>query len=251
MLYQYRWWHAAGLLLILVVIGYGYDFYPLQNQIYELKQSEIHLQEKLINTPLFPAKMSAENIKISGENTLVNAIHVSGLTIQTIHLLPNDQSENIVMHVDMRGSYQQWIALMNALEQKKQLISVQNFSCKSTEKNNLQIGIDVLLMQNAQVISYQQEVKSQNNPFCTRDNVDQWLNQSVDEVLLSPITQIKMVGYLQLGTHSQALMLLPNNVMRTIEMGSLLGVERGVVVAIYREHVVVRMRDGKKVMVGA
>jgi hypothetical protein len=209
------------------------------------------LQEKLA----FPADMHADKFNdqhsFTDENTLVNLVHVSGLTILAINVLPKEQLENVVMHVDMQGSYQQWIAFINVLEQKKHLISVQKFSCKWTEKNNVQISMDVLLMQNAQVVSQQNSVKSQYNIFCTRENVDLWFDQhNVDDVLLSPLAQIKMVGYLQLGTHSQALVLLPNRMIRTVEVGSVVGVESGTVVEIDSQQIVVRLKSGKQVVVG-
>lgn len=240
-LYKKRWLCAAGMILILVVLGYGYDLYPLQNQIAELQKVDINIHEKL----LFPAEKHAENPdqkKMSDMHAFVGVIHASGLTIQAINRLGNSNE----MHVDLQGNYQQWMNFIYILQQKSQLINVHNFTCKWSEKNNLEISLDVLLLGNLHAMPYQYIGL---NPFCTLENLDHWIDQKAKNVLLTPLAQIKMVGYLQLGRRNQAMMLFPDKIIKTVEAGNVLGLERAQVVKVFPHYVLVRLQDGRNVKV--
>src|SRR5262249_15969597 len=87
------------------------------------------------------------------------------------------------------------------------------------------------------------------NPFCSPQNMSKWNgNDESNNAVSVPLNQIKMIGYLQKGEHRQALVLLPNSVMKTVEPGFLLGSEKGEVVAVNRKQVVVRLADGRGVI---
>jgi len=243
MLYRYRWWLALGLVLFFAINRTYYDFYPIQNRINELQEIEMDSQEKLNNLQTISA-----NKMILGEKSdhalnhmsiAINMIEASGLDILSVN-----QVSELITHVDLEGSYRQWMRLINALQQKKHIVNVVHFYCRGVDKNHLQIGIDLSLLGDTKSKTTTSVMRDSVNPFCVGVNEEEWLQQ-----INAPILQIKMVGYLQLGTHSQALILMPDKKMINVEIGSVLGLERGVVVGIYQKYIVVKLPEGKEVRV--
>ena len=243
--YQYRWLYAGVFGVILVLMAYVYDLHPLLVQLDLLHQSEITLNEKMTAIKLqLPAVQS--NMPVSHENNglnwLMSFAERSGLTIQTVNL----SSSGKEFHILFKGNYQQWAGLLNQLEQNVNTITLKNVSCKWTEQNNLLIASDVLFADEThlQMMTHSNIANALHNPFCETSH--EWKSE-VNEALLSPINQIKMVGYLQLGSQSEALFLLPNKKVSMVKAGFLLGMERGVVLAIYRDRALVRLPNGKTV----
>lgn len=247
---------------IFFVMGYVYDVHPLVVRLRELNQAEINANKKLLAMKSQNPDIQSEVIhnhypdknELSDISRFISFIHSSGLIIQTSNFLsssPIKSARNNMMHLVLRGDYQQLVALINGLEKHLDSLALQDFSYKLTERNDLLITLDILssgLAHKLQEIGSRDEFVNRHNPFCITANMNKWI--AIDDsnaALSAPIERIKMVGFLQRGLHRQALVLLPNTVMRTVEPGFLLGSEKGVVVAVYRDHTLVKLPDGRGV----
>lgn len=262
MLYRYRLLFVIAFGLILLAIAYMYDVHPRFVHIANLKQTEDNLNEKLFakKQPFYtvqPKKM----IKVEPDNNILNhvselirLIRTSGLTAQSIELPPIKSDKSLrqaFIHIVLRGDYQQLAAFMSRMERRLNLFAVQNVSYKWTEKNDLLIAMDILpfnYAENKQLLNDSNILLAQFNPFCFANIMNKWMDDNnLNEALLAPIEQIKMVGYLQSGKYRQALVMLPNAVMRTVEIGFLLGSEKGEVITINKKQIIVKLPDERRV----
>lgn len=263
MLYRYRWLCVIAFALIVLAIAYIYDIHPGLAHVATLKQTENSLNEKLLARKLSPytaqpkksIKVESDKKRLNHLNELVSLISTSGLMALSIAApsLKSDKSRaQAYMHMVLRGDYQQLVTFMNNMQRHLDLFAVQNFSYKVTEKNDLLITMDVLSFDehadNHQVMNNGIAALAQSNPFCMANHMNKWSNDNnVNEALLVPIEQIKMVGYLQSGHHKQALVMLPDAVMRTVETGFLLGYEKAEVIAINKKQIIVKLPDERRV----
>lgn len=257
MLHQFRWIIVSVFGIFLLAMGYVYDIHPKLTQITLLNQQEKNLQQHFAAKKSQPSfaqsnkaiKHEPDNNKLTNISELIALIHASGLSIQNIKQSSSLQmaaAEKYLIHLVLRGEYQQLSALVDKLEQQSHALSLQNFIFNGSEKDNLLVAMDIMSFGRMRNTQSNSKIGNQQNPFCTRNHINKWFEQDeVNAALSAPLERIKMVGYLQQGTHRQALVLLPNAVMRTVEPGFLLGSERGVVVAVLRNGTQVKLADGR------
>lgn len=241
MIIEYRWVVIIGAGLIFVLAGYVFDLGPRQAELATLHQSEIMLHEKLAAMKALPGRGSAlkHNNQINGVNALADFIQSNGLNINKI------KQENNVLHVDLRGDYPQFIAMMSGLLEKTDVISLKTISCQ-WEKEYLQLGMNLLLMGKVDFLKHE-VLRDQMNPFCTSENRQSFMNE--DELLVSPISQIKMAGLLQFGERRVAILQMPDKMTVMVGVGDLIGLEKARVVGIDHDYVLARLDTGRELRV--
>lgn len=236
-------------ILMLFALIYIYDTHPLRVRVAELHEAEIKANKKLF---AMTARSKIIQPEISGHldknelrdiSQFISFIQSSGLIIQASDL------RNNTVHITLSGNYSRLFALIQALEKQQDLFALQDFSYKLTENNDLLATMDVsLLSQVHSVREINNHEDKRHNPFCITENINKWLEKDdINAALSVPIERIKMVGFLQHGSHSQALVMLPDSVMRTVEPGFLLGSEKGVVIAVHRSQTLVELPGGRTV----
>lgn len=253
--YQKKLMIIIVFILVFFVMGYVYDIHPLVTHVAELNKAEINANKKLLAMaeqkkniqPEIFNNQHVDKSELSDVSQLIAFIHSSGLIIQTSSFLSS--SQNKVMHLVLGGDYQQLLNFLDVLEKQTEPSTLQNFSYKLTEKNDLLVTMDVLLskqIRHLQEINGRDDFVSRHNPFCVTENINKWMGEAdVNAALSAPIEHIKMVGFLQRGKRRQALVMLPNSIVRTVEPGFLLGSESGVVVAINSDKTLVKLPNGR------
>lgn len=254
MVYQKRLMIVGLFVLMFLAITYVYDIQPLIAQLAELNQIEIKANEKLLamisqSKSVQPEVLDNQHVdknKLDDISKFISFIHASGMMIQTSDFL---SAPNNLMHLVLRGNYQQLFTLIKALEKHSDFFVLQDFSYKLTEQDDLLVTMNVFSSKQAhQEINIHDEILNKQNPFCIAENISKWIDENgVNAALSVPIERIKMIGFVSRGSHRQALVMLPNTMMRTVERGFLLGSERGVVVAINRDRMLVKLKNGRVV----
>jgi Tfp pilus assembly protein PilP len=61
-----------------------------------------------------------------------------------------------------------------------------------------------------------------------------------------PLSQIKMIGFLQQGLRHAALLFLPNNSLIMVEAGAVVGKERGIIMTISNHYLELLFPDKQK-----
>lgn len=256
MLYRYKLLLVMAFGLMLLTLGYLYDIYPRLAHIASLKQTENNINDQWISMKRLPSTSQLKKtINVASDKNVLNKlsdltrlIRASGLMIQSMALSPVNQdklSKQFLLRAVLIGDYQQLSLFIHELDRQAHSIALHDFSCKWTEKNDLLVTMVVFYFdhfENKKFIN-RDTVFTQFNPFCLSSSVDKWINDNLNEAVLAPLEQIKMVGYLQSGKHKQALVLLPNSVIRTVEPGFLLGSEKGKVVDINKKQIMVKLPD--------
>jgi hypothetical protein len=252
-MYQYRWWLAIFLGVSLCLVDYIYQLRPLMIKLQELSAAEIVLREKLTAVKNISKKLSSKHELIQATNNasknklnrmdaLLVFMQSSGLNVEAINI------ENDFIHLLLKGDYQQLFFLIDKLSQQHNFVTLKNFSYKALE-NNLLITLVVSLEGdglNKNITHKQTTIKNRFNPFCSTYSMDKWLERDDGkEIFQTPLAEIKMIGCLQLGERKQALLLFPNGAMKTVESGFVLGAEKGRVMEVDKDHVVVKLKDQK------
>lgn len=250
MLYQYRWLCAGMLSVLLFLTGYECYLSPLQNEISIMQQTLIDLSTDLpttnVATDTYHSASLVQKNKLQQIASLVALMHVHGFVLNKV----NQSADMTNVHIELQGLYPQWITLLNVLQQQTGL-RLQSVTCRWTEKNNLQIDMNVLLSGSQQpenVIGNKIAIKNPFNVFCIAENIQKWHVKTNANALISiPLLQLKMVGYLQFDQQVEAMIALPNHLTGSVQRGDLLGIEHAVVTEIYPRYLVLELPDGKRV----
>jgi len=250
-LYQHRWLSLCVLAIVLFVIGYAYGVHPVYLELEQLQQTKVDLLQQLAKMKIKSNAMMTTHSRnhFRAWNALPDSLLASGLIIPSMTRLPLKQ-DNIVVRLSLLGSYQQWLFWLQVMARQVDAISVQHLSCQSAENNQVKIVIDIMFAEDKwKQYPIFTKIRADNKyyyPFCQSSTA--W-NKMPDEMLHSPLAQIKMKGYLQFNTQRAAIVLLPTREMSMIKEGDVLGLEKGVVHAIYRDHVQVRLKEKKEMNV--
>jgi hypothetical protein len=251
MIYAHRWLCVLVFSGVLSAILYAYTISPLLIELDNLRQSENDAAKKIMSMKRKPAQIHSLEKKnnLDGLNELLASLEMSGLKVQSVDEVLERQN-GVAIRLLLHGNYQHWVAWMSGLDQQAGAVRLKDFSCKPLANDELQILVKMEFYEDKwSAVHFHSDVAALHHPFCKTHHV--WLMQSnAREILLSPLEQIKMAGYLQLGHRRAALLILPSGVMSMIEEGVVIGKEKGVVVKIERERVVVELAQGKRIFIG-
>jgi hypothetical protein len=242
-------------------MAYIYDICPMFNYLIQLEQSESKWREKWMiakrNMSTSPPKHPLHLIVQSSQAEIVQSITMlankSGLSIQKIKVMTREKPfvENILLiRLISIGNFKELYAFISAIEQQSYPASIQDFSYKLTKQNQLLLSMVILSNYKKRQYFPQVSTDNLNNPFCQQKGMELLLYKNdLLESRITPLMQIKMVGYFKQDKRSQALLSLPNKTLIFVEPGSVIGQEQGVVNKINRHQVQVKLINGKKVII--
>jgi hypothetical protein len=249
--YNYRYWYAMGVFLLINTFAYFIVLHPEQQDLTQLseltRQSTLQLtalkkfaQEQKNDASLFTA-LAPPN-KFDFFNLISTLAHQSNVAIQSINMeLP--ASLTIKMHVVTQGEFSSLIYFALSLLNQPRAIFVSHFSFHVVPSQPLLLSLDLFTMQNNIDLPppppFPISLSPTQNPFCQPNH-----SQPVSTILTTPLAQMRMTGYLAQGNRKLALMTLPTGEVISVEEGMVVGKELGVVKKVGRSEVVVVVGDG-------
>lgn len=258
--YHYRWLYAFAIFFSLISMGILYDIYPNFTQLKLATKIENNLAKKIIlikestskNRPAISLFSSSEKDQVLKIHHLVMFAQKSGLRIKKVNVLYDENEyggDKLNVQLIASGDFMQLAAFIFAIENRNLLVSMHDFSCKLIQ-NTMLLSMSIWVA-NYKSLSYakntnQNFLSKWNNPFCLpyqfRSNAES--NTSSDLQRIS-IDQLKMIGYLHKNERTQALILLPNGIVKLIGYGSTIGKEHGKVVYIYHNKIIINLQNEK------
>lgn len=253
MQYQYRWLYAVILSTILQFFGFFYLINPQWLQIVSLKR-EINNHEQilsLMHDEKKQPKMLMKPFIILSQSQpefifdLISVANMKGLNLSSLHLLSSKDPYGLFVHLILLGSYSQFIDFVDSFEDSRYPVTILDFNYKSTKNNQAEFAMDISIIKTnieRHVLTHIDVTKTYN-PFCISGGgfVEQIDNINLQTVSLS---QLKMVGYFEQDHTAFALLALPNNRIKDIKLGAIIGREQGVAMHISKDKIDVRMPDG-------
>lgn len=245
MYYQYRWTYTLCVSLALISLGYFYEIQPAFQRLHELENTErvlswrLHADKKNLKIEK-PILIKTKN-QFAGLRDLIYRIYENDLSIKSIQYLPmkNTKIDFFPMHFVIEGNIQNLIHFVWSLED---IVSVQNFSFKMTDKHHMVLAIDLWLQYfyNLPYPQNNKNVHTINQFFCSDKNA---IFNSSTEVF--PLKQMKMVGYFHQGMRRQALVQLPNQTIVRFELGEIIGSERAIISDIQKKYILAKLPNQK------
>ncbi len=244
--HRYRWVYAFAFSGVIFLLSFFYDVQPSWSKLKHLNNAKKSLQRKLAGHPfVHPVVMSKPPSSTEVLSDLFRLANEKGIQLQSVKVTSPTAT------FMLQGDFQQLTSFIGQLTQSMGHLLLLDFSYKSIDANHFALMMTVLMTKNNlsnsppvpfSLLSY--------NPFCLAGNVE---NLNAQNALIRahmiPIEQIKMVGYLQQGERHQALLLLPEGLVVAVEQGMEVGKEKGVVMTVQAENVVVRLPDKRQLII--
>jgi hypothetical protein len=244
--YKYRWLYAAFIVLLISGVGFYWVIYPEHRQVTaqstHIQQLNLELMTPTdipeVSKPQQSSKM-VEHKELSALAHLTQYSQLAGLTIHTMQRLSDPNQ--LLFHLIAEGRFAQVATFVSAIELSRSF-TVLNFSCKLTRQDKIKFDGSIAVHELAAVTPTVKAAALSfgSNPFCMSERVTT-LQADSELPLSKSITQMKMIGSLQQGAHVLALIMLPNQKVFTVVVGSVIGVEHGFVSAIHKNQVVVAL----------
>lgn len=256
--YQPPWYYIL-FMVVLSLIGYVYFIHPDVQVLIKLHQQKFTLQEsiksfsKQISTSLLSQYESPQlhaGPAYSATASLAILAQTYGLIIKKINSnsIPKLEVANdkIELQLIAEANYQQLEQFFSALALQKFIMDVTDFNFAVDKNDKIRIILHVVMdanqfflipMINPSVFSA--------NIFCSAKTFTMSPINDYDELQAIPISSIKYTGYLKLGGHLSAMVLLPNQHVQLIELGSVIGKEHGKTLRINNQSLLIALPNGK------
>lgn len=274
MKYKYRWLYAIPASAAMMIGGIYYDIQPGLAQLANLHEIEMGITKELSRFKQFAVQKAAASAGTEAKSferygsqadslsDLLSLAHLQGLTIQSVNFSPSRQFNIIntgvnrevntgAIHLVTQGDFSQIYSFIFMISRQPHPIFITDFLYKSTEQDKFLFAMNVVSFksntQHFQANKSHEDLSQMQNPFCSAANLVEMSDKN-DLAKLKSISmhQLKMVGYFQQGTRSQALVMAPTGIVSEVGIGSVLGKEGGMVTEIERDCVVVVLRDKKR-----
>jgi|GEM_PF-6192936 hypothetical protein len=267
MRYQYRWFYAAAMMLLLIAAGYFEVIAPEVRQLILLNMREQELKDKIhassrIVTQVSGSKRSrreTQKEELSWLQDLSGRVHLSGLSLEAVRVI---SSHNLQMpgsktaQLVVQGGFPQMMALLSAADKEDFSTQIQDFVIRLTAQDQLQMNMMIVPRQNADPLTESAlgnvpvDSQGMHNSFCMPEIIkDKIQVQDASESSHVPLALIKMIGYVHQGGRAQALALLPDHRMIPVSVWSEIGKEHGIVAAIQPDRMVINVPGKKKLEV--
>ena len=253
--YKYRWLIALALSGVLIALGFMYVIQPGLQRIAQLRSLKQSLTSRLTEMKsVTAASRDAAILPISQPDEIAMLARLTqeqGLLIQSMDYVRPHQlhaTETDLIRLNLQGDLSALADFLFSLGQQAYM-PIQNFTLKLVEQQHLRLMIEVYLLKNKWPLSpVQKQPMPASNLFCLSTQIMS-ADSSADtfaQASSATLDRIKMLGYLQQGSRRAALVLLPNNLVISVEQGSLLGREQGLVTLVSADHLIVTLPDKKQ-----
>ncbi len=253
-LYRFRWLLASLLFCLLVLIVSGYMIIPQYQFVVKLKSQILENQHQLY---LLKSKLTKNsqrktdhllteknNFRNNYFNDFIDIFAALAVVEQRSGAVISEINKQQILHLSqVKGEKLQLIVRGNFLQIRRfiaelfhQSILILNFNYQGVEPNE-KLVMDILII-NDFLFSASPDIVYKHNPFCLAKNIFPASFINDQTYLLSvPLMQIKMVGYIRQEKNAKAVLSLANHTVFLIEENSIIGKERGRVIKILPDQI--------------
>jgi hypothetical protein len=196
---------------------------------------------------------SVQITKMDFFTLLTTLAHQQGVMIQSLKMLTESLQipGEIPIRIAVEGEFTALLNFTNALMNHSHPIFIRHFSFQITEEQTLRLTVDLLTTKN-HVAFMQRQSSSANpplirNPFCLSD--DHSMNGGEADTFTTPLAELTMQGYMQLGSQKQALVVLPTGETVAVNVRDVIGKEKAVVKEILQDSLVVEGKKGMRQLI--
>ncbi|MBV9575787.1 MAG: pilus assembly protein PilP [Gammaproteobacteria bacterium] len=257
--YRYRWIYAISCSVFLSILFFINDIQPKLARI-----TKLQVEKKAVLHALLMHKQLAKHSQITAANKitpvnesefdtlhyLLTLIHLHGLSVQSViwlsahDALPADAK---IIKVIMQGGFQQFVALMMALNTSQAFLFVRDFSLKLEKETEL-FTIEIIAPKHltheftfpmTSPLPYLNDVLCLQPAFVSNELDDMKQAQSMR------LATFKMVGFLERSHEKEALVLLPTQNVVPVKIGFVLGQEKATVIDIRADQITFALPNNK------
>lgn len=251
MQYQYRWIYGLMTFLFLIVTGYFYYIQPQWQEMHRLRNERQELLQRLNSEKNwiermqgYPKTSLAQSLlgQVDLIGTFLDEVHKENLLINSLQILPITKWHDVdvcVLHIEVIGDYQQITSFISIWQQQLPQVVLADFSYHSQKENKYLFSAEIILAKKKLTALTGGKVglfQSMSNPFCSSHAGELMSTIDLSTAASFSLTQMRMIGYMQLGERKEALILLPNNVIVAVKEGMVVGREAGTVEEIKANH---------------
>jgi hypothetical protein len=275
--YPFRWVYAGLTVSLLCVIGFYYDLSPRYHRIFlantmagQLQSMVGRLQKENQHSIDYgsahfhqatPQSISQSISKENGENAnrngsrtkqLIKLVQLHWLHFVSLEVLSTDSAGNTQIQLIVKGNFAQWLSFLIDLQHAAAPILIENFFI-TTGRDGLIIEMAIRLLKVRNIFQkenhilypgHQAVLYSSYGPLCPAH--DFFAAPSQVSVHNVPLSELKMVGFMQRGAKKQAILASPAQSMWTVEWGSTIGKEQAKVIGLTAQQVEVQLSDGTR-----
>lgn len=263
MVYAYRWFLALFILLMIMGGGYTYQIKPLWMDIERLYAEETQLSADIARAKLvmrqqnqlkMPQKIMPKYKQSELASEMLAHLQKSGLALKSLHFLPRSlgkDNEFVTVKLTAQGDFSHLAALIRGLNAAPHPLVLLDFSYAADAHQPFLFTAHLALfhhgVQKVNVPLIQE--KQPAHPFCaTLPFVHEGGGKAAMKTTVFSLTTLKKVGYVEQGKERTALFLLPNQTIVSVAVGDRIGREKGKIVAIKKDQVVIVLPQGQRMM---
>ncbi len=248
---KYQSYHhliITGLIIILILFfAYLFDIKKILNDLHQLHIKKIELKRQLKENPPSSPQVVRPVFSmqhIATLSVLMMLIAHSGMNIQAMDI--SSQSNDISkITLSLQGSFSEWMNWLLMIQANRLPLTIKEWSSQLTDHDEIIFSQHLLLLRDMlkrpitllNTIDYHSLYCKKNKLFLPAD------------VSTESIYSLKMVGFMQQGTKKQALLMLPDRHLIVVNVGDSIGKEKGKIISIARDAVMIRILNQKKVVI--
>jgi len=239
MWFRYRWMFVSIFTIIFFTLLYVFDISPMLTMLDELHKNKEELKQAVLNKNHVNTNTYTKTTDQVLQPLLIY-IHRSGLEIKSFRHLPSQ------LQIILRGEYQRILAMINMIEENAGAVTIKNMDIKWDEGNIFQMNMNIQINHGFKV--FPMNINKIYSPlFCTPDLIDEWFLHQEEDLLSSPLDQIRLAGFFRQGYKHKALMMFSDHSIKEVVKGDVIGKEKAQIMGIFPDYVLLQLQNGKQV----
>ena len=244
MQYTMRWLPVLATSAAISVAGFFYLVKPVISEMNSLHIIEKRLQQDVANLRAHVAKNSSarNNTAVQGRRKqlpgwkeLLSVFHFTDMQILSVtasRKLPYFSDAIETKRIHAKGDYMQLVNLFHALSSSQHAFLITDFSLKPDLRAAFSADLEIMMLNGDGRYTANHLLSSRvtlSDPFCHGDNKQIMRDAGASAMLSTPYELMKMIGYLQNANRINALILLPNQQLKLVQAGAVLGSEKAII----------------------
>lgn len=248
MLYRHRQILAAIFAMLILAIGYFFDLRNLQENNNELIANENALRQPLPVVHAKPVSLQKKEMKLSAvtrlQSEILNMVDASQVVLNSmtrVEAPPNAVANDEYYQLVLMSDYKTFLRFLNRMNEATTQYFLRHVYIQINNHEQLQIELvlhareaDIKHEKNSEILA-----ANINNPFCTSTMNDR--QEQTDQLRMYDLSQLIMLGTINLQEKIYALILFPNGVIKQVAVNEKLGKEQGIITAISANSVTLNL----------
>lgn len=254
MQYRSRYLYMIAVFSLMIAAGYFFDLQDQLSSLSNLRQryhaNKLALQQSSAMESVSAAVLAPDR-RIDLLSTAVALSRDYGVNIKNI--MPQHHNNTTdSMHVVAEADYLQIVKMMERLSRYPNPVIIKNVVFKALTSERIYAEFDLQAFAVTLPVVKQSDaiLKNSINPFCASPST-LILARPVQTIMTVALNQMRSGGIIQSGCQQYGLIALPNGDVIDVRVGVVIGKERGRVVSISADKVVVRLVNKKQIIIRA